>query len=79
MPGTIPTVEMVTCLQPSAPSAGSAMRFTAASTFRRFSIGSPIPMKTTVRSVRPAVRASRRSRMNCSTISPAVRFRSKPV
>ena len=31
------------------------MRRTAASTCRRFSIGSPMPMKTIVRSVRPAV------------------------
>ena len=79
MPGTMPTVETVICRQPSAPSALSARRRTAVRTASRLSIGSPMPMKTRVCSLRPTAFASRRSARNCSTISPAVRLRSKPV
>ena len=75
----IPTVETVIWRQPSAPSSFGAIRSMAASTASRLSIGSPMPMKTTVCSLRPVLAASRRSAKNCSTISPALRLRSKPV
>ena len=42
-------------------------------------MGSPMPMKTMVRSVRPRAAASRRRTRNWSTISPEVRLRSNPA
>jgi len=79
MPAITPTVEIVTCRQPRPPRPFAAIRSTAASTASRLSIGSPMPMKTKVCKRRPAARASRRSARNCSTISPLLRLRSKPV
>ncbi len=78
MPGTMPTVDTVTWRHPSPPSSFPAILRMASRTASRFSIGSPMPMKTRVCSLRAELFASRRSARNWRTISPAVRFRSNP-
>ena len=77
MPGTTPDVETVTFRAASRGAPSSVSRPIAASTASRLSIGSPMPMKTTLRGGDPAGAAARATRY-CRTISPAVSWRVKP-
>ena len=77
MPGTMPTVDIVMCRADSPRS--SWIRSIAAHTAASLASGSPMPMNTTLLSRRPAARARRAATTTCSTISPVVRWRSKPA
>ena len=74
MPGTSPTVDTVRWRAPMPRS--SWRRWTADHMRSKLARGSPIPMNTMFDTRRSP--ASRRARTTCSTISPAVRWRSKP-
>ena len=78
MRGTTPEVETVT-RRGESPGNTSVRERTAASTASRLSRGSPIPMKTTFVASSPAASAASRATRNWCTISPAVRFRRKPM
>ena len=77
MPGTSPTVEIVS-LRADRPMS-SCSRSTDSHTAASLASGSPIPMNTTLPSRRCIVRASRAASATCSTISPTVRCRVKPA
>ncbi len=78
MRGATPEVETVT-RRGESPGNTSVNERTARRTASRLSSGSPMPMKTTFVASSPDFAAASRATRNCRTISPAVRFRLKPM